>query len=101
MTNLEKIIENDGERFVRAIAEVICFNPKKHIINIIEPFLCGECEFADKDADGWHCKTDQIAEWLKEEAEEDKPELLITTTAVGFLDIDKKFRESFFKKEGE
>ena len=83
MTNLEKIIENDGERFIRAIADVICFNPKKHIVNTIEPFLCGECEL------------------LKEEAEEDKPKLLIAPTAFGFFDIDKKFRETFYKWEGE
>ncbi len=72
MTNLEKVLQNDGERFVREIAEKICFNTFHHTVKVIYPPLCGDCEFGEHLCK-WKCHTEEIIEWLNSEAEsEDK-----------------------------
>ncbi len=73
MTNLEKVLEVDGDDFIKEIAEKICFATRKHTVNIVQPPLCGECDFGEQLYSGrWKCHTEDIIEWLKAECEEDK-----------------------------
>ena len=67
MTNLEKVIETDKERFIEAIAKSICINAKTHKVCLVQPPLCGECMFSEKKYKGYKCCTDEIMAWLKAE----------------------------------
>ncbi len=69
MTNLEKVLENDRERFIKEIAEKICFNTSRHKVNVINPPLCGDCNFGEHVCNRWKCHTEEIIEWLNSEAE--------------------------------
>lgn len=74
MTNLEKIIEVDRERFLKEIAEKLCFNIYHHKVMVVQPPLCGDCPFGEVNvfsgSTKFKCHTEEIIEWLNEEAEE-------------------------------
>lgn len=71
MTNLEKVLEVDGDRFLKEIAEKICFSTIYHKVRVIQPPLCGDCEFGELMCNGkWKCHTEEIIEWLRSEVEE-------------------------------
>ena len=70
MTNLEKVLEVDGERFLKEIAEKICFNTWSHKVQIVQPPLCGDCEFGEVAYGKCKCHTEDIIEWLKAESED-------------------------------
>ena len=72
MTNLEKVLEVDGDRFIREIAEKICFLTHTHKVQCVMPPLCGECIFGERLGNRCKCHTEDIIEWLKAESEEDK-----------------------------
>ena len=71
MTNLEKVLEVDGDRFIKEIAEKICFSTYNHKVRCIQPPLCGDCDFGERlcNSNGWKCHTEDIIEWLKAESE--------------------------------
>ena len=71
MTNLEKVLEVDGERFLQEIAEKICFSAYHHTVKVVQPPLCGDCEFGEVNYGKCKCHTKEIVKWLKEEVEED------------------------------
>lgn len=70
MTNLEKVLEVDGDRFIREIAEKICFSAYHHKVRVVQPPLCGECEFGEHFCNKWKCHTEELIEWLKAESED-------------------------------
>ena len=68
MTNLDKVLEVDGDRLLEEIAEKICFSTNHYKVKVIQPPLCGECEFGEyKGCGKWRCHTEEIIEWLKAE----------------------------------
>ena len=71
MTNFEKVLLVDKERFLQEVAEKICFDSHKHIVKIVQPPLCGSCSFGGTRLNDGKCKchTDEILEWLKSEVE--------------------------------
>ena len=69
MTNPEKVIEVDGDRFIKEIAEKICFSTYNHKVKYIQPPLCGNCDFGERCCNKWKCHTEDIVEWLKAEIE--------------------------------
>lgn len=70
MTNLEMVLKIDGERFVKEISEKICFCDYKHTVKTVQPPLCGDCSFGEVKNGKCRCHTEEIAEWLKAEADE-------------------------------
>lgn len=73
MTNLEKVLEVDGDRFIQEIAEKICFSTCFHTVKDVTPVLCGDCEFGEQKCSGaWKCHTEEIIEWLKAECEDEE-----------------------------
>lgn len=72
MTNLEKVLKVDGDRLIKEMAEKICFSTLYHRVKVIQPPLCGSCEFGERKCDRWKCHTEEIAEWLKAECEDEE-----------------------------
>ena len=70
MTNLEKVLEVDGDRFIEEIAANICFSTLYHKVKVVQPPLCGDCPFGEHNFNKWKCHTEDIVEWLKAECEE-------------------------------
>jgi hypothetical protein len=65
MTNIEKIMNQNREKFADECADNLCFRNGR--LNITRPFLCGDCEFNNRHSG---CDRVQLKAYLLAESEE-------------------------------
>lgn len=70
MTNLERVIRNNGDEIIEMIAKNFCFDDFLHIVKCVQPPCCGSCRFHCTN-NHLKCDTEDIKLWLMEECEED------------------------------